>query len=282
MSEYTPTWADFIGGWELFRDPVVCAMIAGSTLGLMGVYVVLRRVVFLAAVQSQAAGLGVALAIWTGMLLDIHVEPMIGAIVMCFLGTLLLSVRPERWHLSREVLLGTAWVSAGAGAILVGEKISVEAHDISAILFGSAVLVRPLDVQLVATAGGTALLAHLLFHRGFVFASFDGDVARVAGLPVRRLDMLLWLLIALLVALATRALGALPVFAFSVLPALAALMLVEKLSWVFPVAFLIGGLAGGGGYVLAFFESLPVGGAQTFVAFGFVVVGALVRAIRQR
>lgn len=280
MDEPSMGWSDFIGAWDLFRDPVMCAVIAGGALGLVGVYIVLRRVVFFAAVQSQAAGLGVALAIWAGMLLDIEIEPMIGAVVMCLLGTLLLTVRPEKWHLSREVLLGTAWVTAGAGAVVVGEKISVEAHDISSILFGSAVLVRPLDVQLVGSASALVFVAHIFLRRGFVFTSFDGDVARVAGLPSRSLDLFLWVLVALLVALSTRALGALPVFAFSVLPALAALMLVQRLGFVFPLAAALGAAAGGLGYVFAFFESLPVGGAQALVAFSFVAIAALVRAIR--
>ncbi|MES2638137.1 MAG: metal ABC transporter permease [Myxococcota bacterium] len=281
MPEATLGWADFFGAWEIFRDPVLCGIFAGAALGVLGVYIVLRRVVFMAAVLSQSAGLGVALAFWVGMQLDRDVEPMLGAVLLCFVATLLVTVRPERVHLSREALLGTAWVGAGAAALVVGEAISVEAHDISSILFGSAVLVRPVDLQLVTVAAALTLVAHGWLRRGLVFAAFDPDVARVQGLPVTRLDLVLWLVVALTVSVSTRALGALPVFALSVLPALAGLLATSSLTWVFPTALLVGMLSGGLGYVLAFFESWPVGASQTLVALGFVAVAGVMRMLRR-
>jgi zinc transport system permease protein len=274
-----PTWADFVGGWPIFRDPVLCGALAGAALGLLGVYVVLRRMVFMAAVLSQSAGFGVALAIWLGMLADARVEPMIGAIVAALGASALFSLRPERVHLSREALLAVAWVAAGAGALVLGGKISAEAHDIESILFGSAVLVRPVDLWLVGAAAVLTVGAHAWLGRGLVFAGFDPQVARVHGLPVAALDLGLWVLVAVVVSVSTRALGALPVLAFSVLPAMAALLLVPRLSLVFPAAAGIGAVSGGLGYLLAFFESWPVGASQSLVAVGFVLVAALVRAV---
>ena len=57
----SPTWSEFIEGWELFRDPVLSAAIAGAVLGYLSVYIVLRRMVFVSAAVTQSAGLGVAL-----------------------------------------------------------------------------------------------------------------------------------------------------------------------------------------------------------------------------
>jgi len=271
MPETAATWADFVAGWPIFRDAVVCGIVAGAALGFLGVWVVVRRMVFVAAVLSQAAGLGVALAFWVGMALDLPAEPLVGAVLLSLAATGLFTLRPERLHLSRESVLAAAWVLAGGLAVMIGERITAEAHDINAILFGSAVLVRPVDLALVAGVAAVVVGGALLARRGLLFAAFDPDVARVHGLPVSILDGALWLGVALLVSVATRALGALPVFAFSVLPALAALLLVPW-RWVFPVAALLGGAAGGVGYLLAFFENFPVGASQTAVAGAFVLV----------
>ena len=54
------TLQTFLDGWDVFRDPVLASFVAGATLGLLGVYIVLRRMVFVSAALSQAAGLGVA------------------------------------------------------------------------------------------------------------------------------------------------------------------------------------------------------------------------------
>ncbi len=275
------TWADFVGAWPIFQDAVLCGVLAGAGLGLLGVYVVLRRMVFVAAVLSEVSGLGVALAFFFGMVLDTEIEPMYGAVLLCLAATVLFTVRPERIRLSREAVLAFAWVGAGGAAVVVGERITAEAHDIRAILFGSAVLVHPEDVWLT---GATALLVVALhggLRRGLLFTGFDPDVARVHGLPVRLLDLALWGTVALTVSVATHALGALPVFAFSVLPAVAALLALPRMRGVFALAAVLGALAGGLGYVLAFFESLPVGASQTLVAAVFVVLALPLRLLRR-
>ena len=74
----TSNWAQFWGAYELFSDPMLCALIAGGVLGFLSVYVVLRRMVFVSAAVTQSAGLGVALAFFAEIHLGVHVEPTAG------------------------------------------------------------------------------------------------------------------------------------------------------------------------------------------------------------
>ncbi len=97
---------------------------------------------------------------------------------------------------------------------------------------------------------------------------------------MRALDLGLLLMITPMVAVSTRALGALPVFAFSVLPAIAALLAVRHLAVALALAAVWGALAGGVGYLIAFFFAFPVGASQTVVAVGFVVLALPVRVLR--
>jgi zinc transport system permease protein len=259
-------WADFIDGFELFRDPILCGVLAGLVLGYLGVFVVLRRMVFVTATISQSAGLGVALAFFAEIHLGFAVDPAIGAVILSLAATLIFALPSERLKLSRESILGAAYVASGAFAIIIGDKIAQEAHDIAAILFGTAVLVRSLDLYLVAAAGAVITAIHLLWHRGFIFASFDPDGARVQGLPVRFLDTVMWTLLALEVSFATRALGVLPVFAFAVLPAMSALLFAVRPGRTMLLAAFFGAISGGAGYLGAYFFALPVGAAQAATA----------------
>ena len=88
-------------------------------------------------------------------------------------------------------------MAASAGAVLVGDRITQEAHDISAILFGSAVLVSSADLTAVAVVGVAVTFSIVVLYRGLVFVGFDAESARVQGLPVRGLEACLWLLLAL-------------------------------------------------------------------------------------
>lgn len=278
-----PSWADFVAGWEmdLYRDPIYCAVFAGLVLGYLGVFVVLHRMVFLTAAVSQAAGLGVTLAFFAQIHLALAVPPIAGAMLTALVFTAALALPTARLSISREAVLALAFLIAWSAAVLVGSRITQEAHDVDAILFGSAVLVSRVDLWTLLVVGGLSLLAFVALHRGLAFAVFDREGARVQRLPARLLDLVGWLLTALTVSAATRALGVLPVFAFSVLPGVAALMLLSRLRAVLIAAGLIGAASGALGYLLAFFQELPVGASQAAVAAGFFIVAVVVRALRR-
>ncbi|MNX03687.1 High-affinity zinc uptake system membrane protein ZnuB [compost metagenome] len=264
----TPSWTDFIAGWELFRDPILCGLVAGAALGMLGVFIVLRRMVFISAALSQAAGLGVALSFFAQIHLGLAgflVDPRLGALLMTFIAAGMLRLEP-RGRLTREGMLGLAYLVASAGTLMVGTRISQEAHDIQAILFGTGVLVRPSDTAWVLGSAALVFAMVLWWRRGLIFASFDPDGAKVRGLPTALLSFAILGAIALMVSIATRALGALPVFAFSILPAIAAIALAPSPTGALLLAGSIGALAGVGGYMLAFFGQFPVGASQTLVS----------------
>lgn len=279
-----PTFEDFRAGWKLglYKDPILCGVLAGAVLGMIGVFVVLRRAVFVTAAISQAAGLGVALAFLLAGSFGIALPPIACALALSLATTALLAARSERWRMPRESVLGFAYVVASAGAVLVGDRITQEAQDVSSILFGTAVLVRPEDLIGVAVVGAIVVTALIVCWRGLVFAGFDPECAQVHGLPVRALDLLLWTLVALETSVATRAIGALPVFGFAILPAMGALAIVESLRTAVVIAALIGGAAGGLGYLFAFFYEFPVGASQATLATLILLVCLPIARLRPR
>ena len=278
----TPTWTELWGGLDLFLDPILCGAIAGLSLGFIGVYIVLRRMVFVSAAITHAAGLGVAIAFYGQIHLGLATlsNPFAGAFVFGVGSTLLLVSGRRRPGPTRESLIGLVFIFASGAALLVGDRISQESHDIHAVLFGTAVMVSKVDLFATLAAGAAVLLMHLWLFRGMVFASFDPESAQVQGLPVRLLDTLLLLSIGLMVSVTTRALGAMPVFAFSVLPAMAALALCRRIGAVFALAATLGCLCAVLGYLGSFFYRFPVGASQTVVAA--VVAGCAMLAGRLR
>ncbi len=275
----TPT--EFLEALPLFRDPILAGGIAGLCLGLLGIFIVLRRMIFLSAALAQSAALGVALTFYAEILLDAHFNTAVGAVACALLAGGILLVSPERLRTTREALLGLVFVGAGALSVLVGSRIAQEAHDIHAILFGSAVLVRAEDLGLLALGGTVSLLFCVLAWRGLLAANFDPEGARVQGIPVGALTTTLFLVFILLHALATRALGMLPVFAFSTLPAMTALALTSNLYVAAVLAASFGLLAGSGGYVAAFFGDYPVGATQTLTLAGLAAAAYIYRLARR-
>ncbi len=274
-----PSFSEFAASWSLYRDPVFAGLFAGATLGLVGVFIVLRRAVFVTAAVSQAAGLGVAAAFMLAIYSGVELPPVLLAFVFAALAALILALRPPL-RLPREATVGFLYLACSALAIIAGDRISQEAHDIAAILFGTAVLVRPADLLLVGAIGALTLGGVVASVRGLAFAGFDPDAARVQRLPVATLEAAFWLLVAAEVAVATRALGALPVFAFAVLPALGALRLARRLPQALAMAALGGALSGALGYLAAFLFELPVGASQAALAALLALVAFAIGRLR--
>ncbi|MEO5768349.1 MAG: metal ABC transporter permease, partial [Polyangia bacterium] len=136
-----------------------------------------------------------------------------------------------------------------------------------------------LDLYLVAGATVVLLGGHLALWRALLFVGYDPMGAQVQGLPVRALNGFLFVSVGLAVALCTRALGALPVFAFSVLPAMAALAVTSRIGLCFVLATVFGAFSGVAGYAVSFRAELPVGATETAMAAALLAAAIIWRYI---
>lgn len=279
----TLTLDAFWEAWPLLGDSVLAGTIAGAALGLLGVYVVLRRLVFLSAAISQAASLGVAGAFY----LQLHLgwsqaTPGLVSVLTTLLAVVL--VMRTRNPARRDATLGVVFLAGAAGTLGLATRITAELADIKTLLFGVAVAVVPEDFTTLCWALLPVVAIHAWWARGFAAASFDPEGARVRGLPVALLEGVLFATLALTISVCTRILGALPTFAFSVLPALAALALAPNVGVALVLATVVGAAVGFTGYAGAFLYELPVPVGQTLtglVALGVAVgVGVGLRRLR--
>ncbi|MBK7860897.1 MAG: metal ABC transporter permease [Archangiaceae bacterium] len=265
--------------WEarfLWQEPMLAAAIGAALLGYLGFFVVLRRIAFMSAALSQVSGLGVAVAFWVGSFAGVSpheatplwLSPGLYAFLFAAAGAGVMSLPSRSRRVTPESAVALAYLASSALVMVVlsSPRIAQEAHEVGDLLFGNAVTVSRDDLYELAVAAVVTLIAHGLFFKELLFSSFDADTARVSGVPVRRMGLLLHLTLALGVAVATRALGALPVFAFLVLPAGAALLFSERLKVVLVLSVVISVLCGTLGYYLSWTLSLPTGSLMVSLA----------------
>ncbi len=271
----------------LYFEAVFTAAVAGLCLGLLGVYVVSRRMVFISAALTQSAALGVTLSFiaigffgWTGVALDIL--PPLAGIALSFVVVIALLAAEETPTLSRDAILGIGFIVPMALIFLLLPLFPHELHEIEAVIDGTAVMVQPVDMYAIICATLLIVAVQWYGFRGFVFASLDPIVARTQGVPVRMINGVLFGAIALITGLATRALGPLPTFGLTVLPAIGALGLTVGLKWVFVVSAATGALAGFFGYYFAYLADWSVGASQALTAAGFAIVLRLLGWLHRR
>jgi zinc transport system permease protein len=273
--------SDFLAAREIWEVPLAASVVAGALLGALGVYVVLRRTVFVSAALTQVSTLGLVATLLLEERFHIETEhpaeQLAVAILFSVAAALLLGAfRPRR--LPAEATVGAAWVVASALVVLGVSRLVHAAHDLGGMVFGNAVAVPASDLVFIGAVAVICLVLHAAFAKELAFTSFDGETAQALGMNVRLWDAVLFLTIGLAIPATARALGALPVFAFLTLPAAGALALRAPFRAAFAVAAVLGVVAAGGGYVLSWLAELPTGATMVAIAAVLAAPAALRRA----
>lgn len=277
---------EFFDSYFLWRDPMIVGAVTGAICGFLGVYVVLRRIIFVSAALTQISSLGVALSFYLEGLgigaLSVFIHPFALSIILTSAAAVFFALKRDYSRISREGIIGFGFLLASGAVVILGDRITKGSHDIASILFGSAVVVDPGDVYIIPGIALAAALIHVMFFKDFIFVSFDEESARLCKYPVRALNAGILITIAVVAAVATRALGALPVFAFLALPPLTSLYMTEKLKLVFMLSAIIGVLSAVLGYFFSFVLSIPTGASMTVCASVFFILGLIWRTVKIR
>jgi hypothetical protein len=177
----------FLTAREIWQVPLAASLVAGALLGALGVYVVLRRTVFVSAALTQLSTLGMVVALLVEERLHIETEhadeQLAVAVAFSVVGALVLGAWRSR-RLPAEASVGAGWVVASALVVLGTSRLVHASHDLAGMVFGNAVAVTDWEL---ATIVGVFLLAaalHLLFEKELVFSSFDPETARASGVRV--------------------------------------------------------------------------------------------------
>ena len=279
---------------DFWRDSVIGVALAGALLGFLGVYILLRRVVFVGAALTQISGVGIAVAFWFASYFpaqDAHhgghawwLSPQLYSLVAAIGGALLFSLlfqanRARR--LSSEAMVALGWVLAAAALLLIlsSTRIVQEAHEVDDILYGNAVLVRPSQLETLAIVVAGVLAVHFAFYKEFLIATYDPETARALGYRTAIWDLILYATFGVGISFAVRTIGALPAFGFVVIPAASALLLVRRVVWAFPLAVSFAVLGGVYGYYLSFTRHYPTGPAIVAGSAIFLVPGLVKAAV---
>jgi len=274
---------EFLGAREIWEVPLAASVVAGALLGFLGVYVVLRRTVFVSAALTQLSTLGLVATLLVEERVHIEtehaIEQLAVAMVFSAVGALLLGAFRAR-RLPAEASVGAAWVVASALVVLGSSRLVHAAHDLGGMVFGNAVAVAAGELAMLAVVAALCTAVHTAFAKELAFTSFDPETARALGMRVPLWDAVLFLTIGVAIPPAARALGALPVFAFLTLPAAGALLLRVGFRPAFALAAAFGVLAASGGYVLSWLWELPTGATMVALAAVLAIPGVLWRLAR--
>jgi ABC-type Mn2+/Zn2+ transport system permease subunit len=262
----------------LLRNSIYISLLVGMVCPLIGVYLTLRRLIFMGVALPQISSCGIAFAFslqaW-GVLPHMHEDEhslaFFGSTIFTLPTILLLSLMMRRGGGSVEGRLGTVYVLAGAWSILLLVTNPLGEHGLLDMLKGEIIAVSNADLARTVVTFGVVVIVLLLFRKEFLLVSFDREMAITLKKRVALWDALLFILIGLTISMAVLSVGPLISFGFLLIPPLIAHLFARNM-WQFSIlASGIGGLSALVGFYLAYRLDYPVG--PTDVALLGVVYG---------
>jgi zinc transport system permease protein len=256
------------------------AFAAGAVIGVLapavGFFLVQRRMSLIGDGLGHVAFAGVA----AGYLLG--VSPVLTALVATVLGGVTLEwLRARQRTAGDQALALVFYTGIAAGVVLVSSAGALNVN-LFTYLFGSILTVTRTDVVVIALLGGAGLAVIALLYRALAGAVLDEEGARVAGVPVPLLNLVLAVLAALTVAVSMRIVGILLIAALMVLPVTAASRIAWSMRSTLLLAIAIGLASVLSGLSTSYYADLPPGGTIVLFAAGAFVLASGAAAVRPR
>ena len=269
----------------LLRDALIGSVLVGMVCPLVGVYFVLRRMIFLGVALPQLSAAGIALAfLLHRAVIGPHVHfqesalAALGASALTLFGILVLAAFERHGRQMVEARLGVTYAAAGALTILVlAADPFGEAHIVS-LLKGDLLATTRTSLAMLAAVLGAVVIVLLAFQKEFLLVSFDRDLAVVFGKPAGVWDLLLYVLCGVTISFGVMAAGPLVTFGLLIAPPLTARLITRRMVPFSITSAVIGGATAFAGFYCAYRYDLPLGPAEVAVATAVLfVVGAAVR-----
>ena len=239
---------------------LVASLLASVACGIVGTYVTVRRITYIAGAIAHCTlgGMGAAKYLQTEMGL-LFITPLMGAVFAALLAALLISYLQAKSDMRQDTILSAVWAIGMAVGILFISRTSGYNEDLMSYLFGDILMVSSKDLFLIGLLDLFLILSTLLFQRQLNAIAFDEEFARLAGLPVDLYNTLFLCTVALTVVLLVQLVGIILVVALLALPAATAGRLTNRLSTMIMMATLLCALSTLGGLSLSYSPNLPAG-----------------------
>ena len=271
---------DFIADilqYNYLSNAVIACILSGITCGIIGTYIVARRMVFLCGGITHASFGGLGIAFYAG------VNPILGATVFAVLSALGIEWSNSRSKIRPDSAIGMVWGRGMAiGALFISLRPGYTSGDMANFLFGSIITVTQSDIIALAILSAILILGAILWHRPIMYTAFDRNFAEASGVPVKIINYIMAVVTAMTIVLSIRTMGIVLLISLLTMPVVTANAFFKDYRKIAPTAIAIGTIAGVSGIALSYHAEVPSGPAIIFIlTLAFLTIKLLSLWVKQ-
>lgn len=244
--------------YTFFQHALLGSLLASIACGLVGTYIVTRRLVFISGGLTHASFGGIGLGLYTG------ISPILSAALFAVLSAFGVEWLSKRKDMREDSAIAVFWTLGMALGIMFTFLSPGFAPDLSAYLFGNILTITASDIALLGVLSVVLTVFFGLYLRPIVSIAFDREFARSQGLPVEFFEYALMLFIALTIVACLRMVGIVLVISLLTIPQMTANLFSHRFHRIIWLSIGIGYLSCLGGLLLSFYLNVPSGASIIF------------------
>ena len=244
--------------YTFFQHALLGSLLASIACGLVGTYIVTRRLVFISGGLTHASFGGIGLGLYTG------IPPILSAAVFAVLSAFGVEWLSKRKDMREDSAIAVFWTLGMALGIMFTFLSPGFAPDLSAYLFGNILTITASDIALLGVLSAVLAVFFGLYLRPIVSIAFDREFARSQGLPVAFFEYTLMMFIALTIVACLRMVGIVLVISLLTIPQMTANLFSHRFLRIVWLSIGIGYLSCLGGLLLSFYLNVPSGASIIF------------------
>ena len=244
--------------YTFFQHALLGSLLASIACGLVGTYIVTRRLVFISGGLTHASFGGIGLGLYTG------ISPILSAALFAVLSAFGVEWLSKRKDMREDSAIAVFWTLGMALGIMFTFLSPGFAPDLSAYLFGNILTITASDIALLGVLSVVLAVFFGLYLRPLVSIAFDREFARSQGLPVEFFEYALMLFIALTIVACLRMVGIVLVISLLTIPQMTANLFSHRFHRIIWLSIGIGYLSCLGGLLLSFYLNVPSGASIIF------------------
>ncbi|NOZ54310.1 MAG: metal ABC transporter permease [Gammaproteobacteria bacterium] len=255
------------------QNALLAGLLASIGCGIMGTYVVVKRINFLAGGIAHSVLGGMGVAYFFGK------SPIAGAIVAAIIAALVIGWVSLKWQENEDTIIAAIWSVGMAIGVIFIAKTPGYSVDLMSYLFGNILMVSGKGVLLMLLLDIFLVAIVMLFYKQLLAVCFDEEFARLRGVNVTFFYLLLLCMVALTVVLLIQVVGIILVIALLTLPAAIALQYQGSLLRIMITAVLLGAIFTSGGLALSYEPDLPAGATIILIAGSTYLLSTIAKGL---
>jgi zinc transport system permease protein len=262
-----------------FRNAFLAALLASITCGMIGTYIVSRRIVFISGGITHASFGGIGMGYYFGF------SPILGAVIFGILSAVGIEFFTRKADLREDSAIAMLWSLGMALGVIFIFLTPGYSPNLMSYLFGDILTVTHFDLLylllLTLFTGGFIIS----FYRMILFVSFDEEFALTNNVPVRLFNAVLIGLVALTIVLNIRVMGIILVMSLLTIPQAIANLFTKQFSKMIIYSILFGFIGSLGGLIFSYFYDIPSGASIIFalvIMYGLIKTGFIIRKFSQQ